>query len=159
MSESALVTVGIGACRCPGTPHPDGDSVSMDAELGQAAGIAAAAIAASDEEMSGAQRYGLIIEQAVQMSVRTWTLEHTNGSGRNERIPVTPETVREQLPWDKGGAEVAIEAMKLYGGSLGLPFGGRKSAPSSSSTPTGPTESPSTSPRSSTKRKRRARSA
>ena len=30
----------MGACRCPGTPHPDGDTVYLRPKLGLAAGIA-----------------------------------------------------------------------------------------------------------------------
>ena len=34
------VAVGVGACQCPGTPHPDGDVVYLRPQLGLAAGIA-----------------------------------------------------------------------------------------------------------------------
>lgn len=164
MTDSALVPVEVGACRCPGAPHPDGDSVYLDPELGPAAGIAAASVAMTDDAMTFAQRWGLMIETCIQMSVRDWTFQHeiTNGTGpKAEKLPINPETVRQQLTWDKGGAAVAVEAMKLYGPALGLPFGSKKpeSPPASSSTPTGLTESPSTSPTRAGKRTRRKPSA
>jgi hypothetical protein len=157
MTDSTVpVTV---PCACPGTPHGDGDTVYLDRELGPGAGIAAVAVATADDAMTFPQRYGLMIETAIQMSVRDWTRQAdtgTNGTGpRLEKVPISPETVRQQLTWDKGGAEVAVEAMKLYGDTLGVPFGRRKSSrPDSSSTPTGLTESSSTSPNRATRRKR-----
>jgi hypothetical protein len=154
-----LVTVEVGACRCPGAPHPDGDVVYLDPELGPAAGIAAASVAMTDDSMTFAQRFGLMIETAIQLSVRDWTIQHDTGNGTGpkvEKVPINPETVRQQLTWDKGGAEVSVEAMKRYGPALGLPFGTRKpkSPKASSSTPIGRTESSSTSPRPSTRKRR-----
>jgi hypothetical protein len=141
----SLRPVPVGACRCPGAPHEDGDVVSLDAELSTPAGIAAQAGLMSSDAWE--DRYAAMLMGLVRHSVREWTFRDENGP-----IPITTENVARHLPWLRGGKEVAGAAAELYANTILTPFveafstrkNGRTPTPISSAA--GSTASSSTSP-------------
>jgi hypothetical protein len=110
-----LHPVNVGACRCPGAPHADGDVVSLANELSTPAGIAAQA--ALSQGGSWEDLYAGMLMGLMRHSVREWTLRDDDGP-----IPVTPVNVEKHLPWLKGGREVAGKAAELYANILLAPF-------------------------------------
>lgn len=112
MTDSTLIPVPVGACRCPGTPHEDGDVVYLFAELGMEGGLAimAAVDLADGNEASLAAIYRVMVERGVA----DWTFVDDKG----ERIDINPITIRGALPWMKGGSEVARAAIQQYAGIL-----------------------------------------
>ena len=152
---SDLLPVNVGACRCPGTPHTDGDIVSLDTQLSTPAGIAAQA--ALMDGSSWEERYSGMVMGLMRFSVRAWTFRDEDGA-----VPITPDNVERQLPWLHGGKEVAAAITQLHQASILDPFveafNRRKSAnktPTTSSSPNGSTDTSSTSPKASTRPKRR----
>jgi hypothetical protein len=139
-----LHPVNVGACRCPGAPHADGDVVSLDTELSTPAGIAAQA--ALSEGDSWEEKYSGLVMGLMRFSVRAWTFRDEDGP-----IPVTPTNVERMLPWLKGGKEVAAAVTDLHQATILTPFveafnsrkNGKKTRTKSSS-PTGSTDTSST---------------
>lgn len=113
--SDALHPVPVGACRCPGAPHEDGDVVYVDTELSTPAGIAAQA--ALTEGDSWEEKYAGLLMGLMRFSVRQWTFRDENGP-----IPVTPSAVERQLPWLKGGKEVAGAVAELHQATILTPF-------------------------------------
>jgi hypothetical protein len=152
---SELLTVAVGACRCPGTPHTGGDTVSLDTQLSTTAGIAAQA--ALMEGSSWEERYAGMVMGLMRFSVRDWTFRDAKGA-----IPITPANVDEHLPWLRGGKEVAAAITELHQASILDPFveafNSRTSAPktpTTDSSPSGSTDTSSTSPPDGSQRKPR----
>jgi hypothetical protein len=154
MTDS-LRPVNVGACRCPGTPHEDGDVVRLDAELSTPAGIAAQA--ALSQGGNWEDLYAGMLMGLMRHSVREWTLADDDGP-----IPVNPQNVEKHLPWLRGGKEVAGMAAELYAQTILTPFvaaskaskNGTKTRTTSSS-PDGSTATESTSPTPLSQRKRK----
>jgi hypothetical protein len=149
-----LRTVKVGPCRCPGTPHPDGDTVSLDTQLSTPAGIAAQA--ALMEGSSWEERYAGMVMGLMRFSVRDWTLRDENGA-----IPITAANVDQHLPWLRGGKEVAAAITELHQASILDPFveafnrqQSAKKTPTTDSSLDGSTDSSLTSPTPISPRKR-----
>ena len=115
-----LVPVPVGACRCPDTPHQDGDFVYLYPELGMEAGLRL--MAAVDLADGTEGQLTAIYAAMVDGGVADWTF--INGTG--DKIPINPATIRGTLPWMKGGSEVARAAIRLYAGVLTAPFDSTK---------------------------------
>lgn len=111
----SLHPVNVGACRCPGTPHEDGDVVFVDTELSTPAGIAAQA--GLNDGSSWEERYTGLVMGLMRFSVREWTFRDDNGP-----VPVTPTNVDRMLPWLKGGKEVAAAVVELHQATVLTPF-------------------------------------
>lgn len=142
MTESLpLVPVPIGDCRCPGTPHEDGDVVYLYPKLGMEGGIAVqTAVFLNDDPASRVQAAYMAL---VDHGIADWTL--TNGTG--EKIPISPATIRGALPWMEGGSEVATAAFNHFAEVLrGGPLAGnpRKTTRPTKSSPRGRTSATST---------------
>lgn len=149
----SLHPVPVGACRCPGAPHEDGDVVSLYPELGLNGGMAAqAAMWIDDPIQRGVALYGALLDYGIA----AWTFVDDEGNPE----PINPDNIRRLLPWMRGGADVSHAAGALYGAAVTTPFEqlmarARASlTQKQSSSPTGPTASSSTSPNRSTRRKR-----
>lgn len=105
------VRVEIGICRCPGTPHPDGDYVilrpadSIDLQMGLASrgALNRAGDRVGDTE---AALYSVFVRHGVI----AWNVLGDKGAP----IPVTHDAIMARLKWATGGAEVALRAMVLY---------------------------------------------
>ena len=135
----SLVPVPVGACRCPDTPHQDGDVVYLYGELGMEAGLNL--MAAVDVADSPAEQLKGIYAAMVDGGVADWTF--LNGTG--DKIPINPATIRGALPWLKGGSEVAKAAIRQYAGVLSAPFEEKKPTRTTSSSKRGRTGATSTS--------------
>lgn len=153
MSDS-LRPVNVGACRCPGTPHSDGDVVSLDIELSTPAGIAAQA--ALSQGGGWEDLYAGMLMGLMRHSVREWTFRDEDGP-----VPVSPSNVEKYLPWLRGGKEVAGMAAELYAQTILDPFvaaskakRSAKKTPTPSSSLNGSTATESTSPTPLSPRKR-----
>lgn len=143
---SVPVEVRLGACRCVGAPHPDGDFVFLAPKLSRAAGHAAVVAIAEGGDLSVTMTAAI-----VRYSIVEWNF--TDPQGKD--VPVTPDNVDLYLPWNEGGKEVENEAFGLYMKDReNSPFYSRTSPKASaSSSPPTPTASPtSPTPRSSSKR-------
>jgi hypothetical protein len=114
MTES-LHPVNVGACRCPGAPHADGDVVFLDTELSTPAGIAAQA--GLNDGASWEERYTGLVMGLMRFSVRDWTFRDEDGL-----VPITPANVDRMLPWLKGGKEVAAACVNLHQATVLTPF-------------------------------------
>lgn len=96
------VRVRVGDCLCPGTPHSEGDFVTLSTRMSIEAGAAAvAAMARSGEETTELT----VMRAALPHMVTAWDfLDAETG----EPLPITPDNVTEALPWNYGGREVVI---------------------------------------------------
>jgi hypothetical protein len=109
MAESLpLIPVPVGACRCPGEPHSDGDVVFLYPKLGLEGGIAVQAAVFLNEGATARVQAAYIA--LVDHGIADWSF--SNGTG--EKIPISPATIRGSLPWMEGGAEVARAAFNQY---------------------------------------------
>jgi hypothetical protein len=115
------VTVNVGACRCPGTPHaPDGDSVYLAPETSMTMGLrgnGAISKAGGDEALLEILLGRVLIEEGIV----GWTfLEEGTEDGKTQilPVPVDPENIERMLPWGKGGSDVAERANDLYGEAI-----------------------------------------
>lgn len=115
--ETALHPVPVGACRCPGTPHPDGDVVYLDPVLSTPAGMAAQT-SLLQTEGGWADRHAAMIMALMRHSVREWTFLDE----KRKPLPVSPAAVERQLTWLNGGKEVAGAAASLYADIVLGPF-------------------------------------
>ena len=141
MTESTpLVPVPVGDCRCPGTPHEDGDVVFLYPKLGFEAGISI--MAAVDTATDPEEQLKAIYIKMVDHGVADWTFVNGDGS----KIAINAATIRGALTWMEGGSEVARAAIRTYQDVFLAPFkkpSGERTSTATSS-PTGPTASPST---------------
>ena len=140
MTESLpLIPVPVGACRCPGEPHSDGDVVFLYPKLGLEGGIAVqTAIFINDDPT---QRVKSAYIALVDNGIADWTF--SNGTG--DKIPISPATIRGSLPWMEGGSEVAMAAFNQFSEVLsGRPLAQKTTRPTKSSR-RGPTSATSTS--------------
>ena len=109
------VRVPVGACRCPGSPHEDGDWVELrpDPTIDMGAAVYAAVSNVGDDvslmqvELTRAYlRYGIV----------RWSFVDTRG----DAIPIRPraadfaDTISDLLPFSAGGFDVADRADDLY---------------------------------------------
>jgi hypothetical protein len=138
------------ACPCPGTPHPDGDTVYLHPKLGLAAGIAVQKLIIeanqSEERLNAAELTGVLAEGYLLYGVTSWTLLDEQG----KPLPVNRDTIRAALLEDfTVGAPIADVADDLYMGPVLLPLVKR----ASNSSPSSPTNG-STSARKASTRKR-----
>jgi hypothetical protein len=91
VSEERVPVEGL-ACRCPGTPHPDGDTVWLRAELGPEGGYAVLrAIRAAVTTEFLPEHLG---RAYAEHGIVDWTFLDDDG----ELVPVTPENVA-RLSW------------------------------------------------------------
>ena len=136
-----LIPVAVGPCRCPGTPHSDGDTVSMYPKLPLDAGLEAHA--AMSVIADGVKRLAAVYRISIEAGIGEWTFVDDKG----QSIPINPETIRELLTYGEGGEEVREKATELYGAALLAPFRQRqeRSTKTPSSSPHGPTAKASTS--------------
>lgn len=141
-----LVWVDVGACRCPGAPHPvDRVALAPRAPIEVGAAVMGAIRAAGDRE--GAL-HGLLARSYV-LGIRDWTF--LDEAGHRIRPDVTSDgfsaLVDELLPWSNGGADVADKADELYSEEVLRPLisrtsrlsqGGRTDGSTSPTPDTGP---------------------
>lgn len=148
------VPVRVGDCRCPGTPHTNGDYVRLSAKLSARAG-AAAMQAWKDAPPVMADMMGMLADVYLNHCIVSWDFlrETTDDKGKQQfvAVPIDRDTIEEFLPWAEGGQEVAQRADELYSADLLVPLA-RRTSRSSPDGLTGPSTSPT--PRSGQKRRK-----
>lgn len=147
--SSAPYPVRVGACRCPGTPHPE-DLVYLTPRLTLEGGIAATNIIAGSGG-DASRVVPALMAAWVRYGVVGWSFVDEGG----DPIPVTPATIDEQLGgFSEASIAVAEAADGLYSEALMRPLALRSDRPSQ------PGQiAPSTSASPSSPRKRQAHSA
>lgn len=103
------IEIPIGACRCPGTPHTDGDVVYLAPELSMLGGMAAqGAIAMSGTDPIALQEaLGTVW---IRHAVIDWNLIDEDG----DKLALTQDNITRSLPYARGGRVVAERADDLY---------------------------------------------
>lgn len=110
MSETEIR---VGACRCPQTPHADGDMVTLRPMLGLAAGIEVQRLMVESNQAreDAAVITGRLAEAYLLHGVESWNLVGDNG----QPIPVNADSIRLYLLNDfSRAAPVADAADDLY---------------------------------------------
>lgn len=131
------ITVPVGDCRCPGTPHEQ-DEVYLAAELGLTAGLAveAAMNDSKPEDQNVAVSLALIHHNIVG-----WSFLDEKGPVPFRRPDGKPDVaaIERLLPYARGGEAVANKAAGLYIDSFLVPLAARVSARSQTSRTNGTT--------------------
>jgi hypothetical protein len=132
-------------CICPGTPHPEGDTVTLHSTVSFRVAMTmqkAVVVARTerDDDMDTAEILAILAESYVRHGIASWTVVDAAG----KPVPVSPASVDTYLlPHIDQAMEVAEEADDLYQEAVLLPLlkrGSRSSQP----TPTTDSMSPST---------------
>lgn len=126
--------IALGVCRCPDTPHPDGDWVQLYAKLPLRAALAAKDVVYSARPEQ--EKTALVGEAFMAFGVAAWNLSN----GTADAMPVTATNVLRELQWERGGFEVADRATDLYNEVFFAPLVARMSK-SSAPGPTAPSTS------------------
>lgn len=113
---AGLVEVRVGACRCPGTPHTDGDIVYLYPELSMAGGIAAQVALAFGE--TAIEKTSGVAQALVDHAVADWTFVDAKGA----KVAINAATIRGALPWKRGGREVVEKATELFSDVVAVPL-------------------------------------
>lgn len=149
VGDDEPITVAVGECLCPGTPHPDGDTISLRPELDAGGGFAATLAMQGDPD-NITERLGRAYLAA---GIVGWTFLDAAG----QPVPVTRANVR-RLRWNGGVYSVADKAADLYGNAVLDPLiaASQRLIPANGSSPTGPMARPTSATRtgSGTRRKR-----
>ena len=120
----SLVPVAVGACRCIGTPHPDGDFVYLRPKLRFVHTSAikyelVLARQAAGGNLSVSDTLAILSQGYVLHGVDSWNLTDAQGKPR----PVTQAEVEEQILEDPDRSlMVAEEADNLYSEQVILPL-------------------------------------
>lgn len=148
MFDAALVPVSVGACRCPGTPHPDGDEVFLYPELPISVGIRChAAMAVLNDAVEITAQ---VLQILTEGCIADWTILGADGA----KLEINPATIRGALPYNRGGKDVVEAVAARFTSDLTNPTKPpRREAktPTSISSRTGRTAKASTSPSPTTK--------
>jgi hypothetical protein len=145
---SPPVSVPVGECQCPGTPHPDGDLVLLRPRLSWDGGVAASK--AVQEYLSGGATDDTILSIGVGRAFLRHGIVGWNFVDESGPVPVDePHLTMFLGDWDSV-RHVAEKADELYGETLTAPLVAAASASSrngqtASSTP--PTPGGSSKPR------------
>ena len=130
------VVVDLAECRCPGTPHQPGDTVTLRAEPSVPMGTAAWAVASLGGKLWDIQ--ARLAEVWLAYGIVDWSFLDAKGQPE----PVTPANIDRLLPFSGGGMEVAEAADDLYSDPVLSPLAARRSK-LSPPTPTEASTSPS----------------
>jgi hypothetical protein len=130
-------------CICPGTPHAEGDTVTLHQTLDfrRAMTMQKSVVIARtgvDEDMDTAEILAILAESYLRYGVESWTLVDAAGKA----IPVSPDNVSAHLMTHIAEAmDLAEEADDLYQEAVLLPLvrrGLRSSQPTSTTDSTSP---------------------
>jgi hypothetical protein len=115
--NTELVPVEGVPCPCPGTPHSEGDTVSLFPRLGLHAGVIAQRkiIAALERKADDDEVVATLMDVFCRGGVAEWTVVDEDG----KPVPVTPDTIEVYLIGNyAAGRMVAEKADSLYSGAL-----------------------------------------
>lgn len=123
----ATKPVALGPCRCPGTPHADGDSAVVRAQIGDGEAKSATVVGFA---ATGGRYYDSAAgdNEAVARFTISWTL--VDGDGR--AVPITPELV---TLLDEDTRDTLARAIAESVGNRGGPLPNGSGAPSRRSSP------------------------
>ncbi len=130
------VVVNVGPCRCPGTPHTIGDTVTLRGEPTTPMGVAAWAVISVGGAVWDLQ--ARLADVWRHYGIADWSFTDEKGAA----IPITPTAMDDLLPFGSGGREVQDRADELYSEAILRPLVERQSK-SSLPTPTEPLTSAS----------------
>lgn len=119
-----LVIVNVGTCRCDGSPHADGDTVSLRPKLTTPMGAAAMAVLSGTSEPGELE--SALTAVFLQLGIAAWSFTDTAGLP----VAVNAASIERLLPWTAGGWEIANRVFDLYGEDLFAPLAPRRSKPS-----------------------------
>jgi hypothetical protein len=109
-------------CRCPDSPHPDGDTVTFPPRLGLNAGLAVAlALQEAETEDEGKVLLGRAL---FFWGPDGWNLTDEKGKPRD----FDRKLLEAEFPWEDGGLEIAERADGLYSGTALAPLVRRRLA-------------------------------
>lgn len=146
----ARIPVRVSDCRCPETPHADGDFVYLSPTVPLKMGLAADRVMASIRDKIAAgmpvtevevETEDALVELFVRHGALDWNLQYVNGHGVPEPRPFDVNAVL--ADWSIARA-VAEEADRLYGTTVMAPFqeaAQRLSQPGPTAVSTSPTPS------------------
>src|SRR5262245_43428340 len=109
------VKVELEGCRCPGSPHRDGDWVELATKASVPMGTAVMAAFRG----GGRNRFlmeGYLADAYLNFGIKAWSFVDEDG----DPVPVDPaapewrDTLEEWLPWAEGGSDVVDRADQLY---------------------------------------------
>lgn len=104
------IEVPIGECRCPGTPHPDGDVVWMRDRPDTAMALAAESSMHQSSNLMG-EPSAAVFSVYIRHGVVRWNLLTEEGKA----IPVTFDTILDRMAdWLHGGKIVSEKGVELY---------------------------------------------
>ena len=124
VSDEKVAVEGL-ACRCPGEPHPNGDTVWLRAELGPEGGYAvlrAIRSAAQEKDVELLEEY--LGREYCKHGIVDWSFVDDDG----EPVPCTPENIA-RLSWPVA-RPVAERGDVLYAEELMAPLVARQSTSS-----------------------------
>jgi hypothetical protein len=146
--DTTPIPVPIGDCRCPESPHGEGDVVFLAPFLSMAGGMAAQG--AIEEAGTDAVALAELLARIwIRHGIVSWNLVDADG----EPIPVSASSILEFLPYGKGGRQVAEKADDIYAQDVLTPFEERVAAARLQASGAGSTRKPKAS--SSTRRSTR----
>lgn len=131
---SDLEVLNVGACRCDGSPHADGDTVSFRPKLTTPMGAAAMAALGGTQEPG--QLESSLTAVFIQLGIAEWSFVDRAGLP----IAVNAASIERLLPWTNGGWEVSNKVFDLYSEDLFAPLAVRRpsfsrTGPMAASTP------------------------
>lgn len=114
------VAVAVGACRCPGTPHPDGDTVYLAPKMPLALGFAALHVVRNVSDP--AELEGRLALLYLLFGITGWTFTDEDSQSVRFDPDHAAELIEQYLPLWEGGMTVARVADDLYGEAIFFPF-------------------------------------
>ena len=139
-----LIPVPVGACRCPGSPHEDGDTVFLYPTIGLHGGVKAQQAILNRSDPAALTADLTVIY--VQEGIAAWTFT----DDKEKAVPVTPENIESLVLRDFTYATpIADKADQLYTEAVLSPL--RVAA--SKSSPRGPTNGSTSQPMASSPRR------
>jgi len=112
--------VNVGTCRCPGTPHPDGDTVQLASRV--PLGMGTSFMVMVNDGGSKDIIIGKMGNLMLQWGIVGWSFVDDAGKPEPLAQPIDMALLERLLPFEQGGWEVAERAMELYQEALMRPL-------------------------------------
>lgn len=109
------IAVALGACLCPGTPHGDGDTVYLRAELDYAGGLLVLSAMTGESEEPLIAR---LSKAYLLAGIASWSFL----DGEGKPVPASHANIS-RLAWNGPAMTIANAAADLYGEAVLGPLG------------------------------------
>jgi hypothetical protein len=116
----ASVEVSVGTCRCPGSPHPDGDTVWLAEKMPLPMGFAALHVVRTSQDP--AELEGRLALIYLRFGITAWSFTDEDSQPVRLDPDRASELIEQWLPLWEGGMTVARRADELYGEAIFYPF-------------------------------------